>query len=84
MGLFDNKQKQFDDIYTMTINTINTDGISSPADRIRLEKAVEHYANTFVSKYADEKTFYLSAAAVEQNFIMISMLSEILGKLKEQ
>ena len=84
MGLFDNKQKQFDDIYTRTMNTINTDGISSSADRNRLEKAVEYYANAFESKYADERTFYLSAAAVEQNFIMISMLSEILGKLKDQ
>ncbi len=83
MGLFDNKEKQYNDNYRNTWKSINFDNI--PESEIhRLEDAVRHYSEALRSKYAEECTMNLSLAAVEQNFVMINLLSEILGKLKEQ
>lgn len=82
MGFFeDKKQKAFDDRYDVIMNSLHLENLPTDADKRHLENAVTWYVNGLQAKYADEKTLAFSAAAVEQNFILISMLDEVLHQL---
>ena len=81
MGLLDRKQKAFEEMYNAIMNSHHLENIPTDVDKEHFEKAVIFCVNAIQAKYVDEKTYCLVSAAVEQNFILMSMLDEVLHQL---